>query len=82
MPISDLPSSEFASSLAAMTDDEIFETMRTLEELSAGRPGAGKSVEPEISHKLAITEDEIARRYPGQLLQPFLDWKRRRGMAQ
>jgi hypothetical protein len=82
MPITNLPSREFASSLAAMTDDEVFETMRALEELSMERSMAGERPDGEISHKLAVAEDEIARRYPGQLLQPFLDWKRRRGMVQ
>jgi hypothetical protein len=82
MSITNLPSGEFASSLAAMTDDEVFETMRSLEELSMERSISGKDLDPEISHKLAVTEDEIARRYPGQLLQPFLDWKRRRGLMQ
>jgi hypothetical protein len=81
MSIADLPSADFASSLSAMTDDEIFETMLELEEMSERRSISGTVADAEISHKLAITEDEITRRHPGQLLQPFLDWKKNRGLT-
>jgi hypothetical protein len=81
MSIVNLPSADFASSLRAMTDDEVFETMRELEKVSEERSVAGNVVDTEISHKLALTEDEITRRHPGQLLQPFLDWKKNRGLT-
>ena len=38
---------------------------------------SGEEIDPDVAHKLVLTEEEIARRHPGQLLQPYLDWKRR-----
>jgi hypothetical protein len=81
MSIASLPSADFASSLTPMTDDELFATMLELEEMSETRPAAENGADAEIAHKLVVTEDEINRRHPGQLLQPFLDWKKSRGLT-
>jgi hypothetical protein len=77
MTIANLPIADFASSLSAMTDDEVFALMRDLEALSEQQSAGGRSGDADVLHKLHVTEDEIGRRYPGQLLQPYRDWKKR-----
>ena len=79
MSIINMEANEFASSISAMTDDELFGTMRMLE-VEGDRQSSGREIDPDVAHKLVLTEEEIARRHPGQLLQPYLDWKRRSDM--
>ena len=63
---------DFASRLAAMIDDELYQTMELLEELSEA-PERGDV--DEILARIALIETEIERRHPGQLMRPYLDWK-------
>lgn len=77
MPSADGTAAEFAESLTSMTDEEVFATMQELEALSEEQATRGGDVLEDLRYRLAITEEEIGRRYPGQLLQPYLDWQRR-----
>ncbi|RDJ03278.1 hypothetical protein [Rhizobium grahamii] len=72
--ILDASISDFATSLAAMIDDELYATMELLETESES-PKDGNV--DEILARIALTESEIERRHPGQLLRPYLDWKER-----
>ncbi len=47
--------------------------MRTLEAVSEGAESAGRD---ETLARIAIIEAEIERRFPGQLLAPYRDWKK------
>ena len=64
--------SDFASRLAAMTTDELYQTMKSLEDLSE------KSLDDraEALARIALVEDEIEQRFPGQLLATYRDWKK------
>lgn len=73
----DLPSADYARALASMTDEEVFEVMLVLEQKSEAGV-AGNDLEADIAHRLALTEEEIGRRHPGQLLAPYRDWKKKR----
>ncbi|MBB3543872.1 hypothetical protein [Rhizobium sp. BK399] len=55
-----------------MIDDELYQTMERLEALSEA-PKRGDV--DEILARIALTETEIERRHPGQLMRPYLDWK-------
>jgi hypothetical protein len=70
----DLPVQDFAISLEAMTDDEIFMTMAGLERRSETAEG---DAQEEILARIALTEDLIEQRYPGQSLTPYRAWKQR-----
>ncbi|MBW9117331.1 hypothetical protein JNB88_27305 [Rhizobium cauense] len=70
------PSDTFARRLSEMIDDELFETMEVLEDASEARQN---ELLQEVLFRIALTEDEIERRYPGQLLVPYRDWKHNRG---
>lgn len=71
-PLND-PVADFASRLEAMTDDEVFTAMNTLEAVSER---AGNADRDEALARIALIEVEIERRFPGQLLSPYRDWKR------
>jgi hypothetical protein len=64
--------SDFASRLEAMTADEVFAAMRALEEHSE----AEASDRDEAVSRIALVEEEMERRFPGQLLAPYRDWKK------
>ncbi len=63
--------SDLASRLAAMTDDEVFAAMKSLETRSED----STSDRDEILAWIALVEDEIERRFPGQLLAPYRQWR-------
>lgn len=63
---------ELASRLEAMTDDEVFTAMRTLESHSEDESGD----RDEILSRIALVEEELERRFPGQLLAPYRTWKK------
>jgi hypothetical protein len=67
------PVADLASRLEAMTDDEVFTAMSTLEAVSEGTEGADRD---EALARIALIEVEIERRFPGQLLAPYRDWKK------
>jgi hypothetical protein len=64
--------SDFASRLEAMTTDEVFAAMSTLEEHSE----TDANDRDEAVSRIALVEEEIERRFPGQLLAPYRDWKK------
>ncbi|PLK73189.1 hypothetical protein C0V73_00065 [Rhizobium sp. TH135] len=63
--------SDLASRLEAMTDDEVFAAMKSLEMRSED----STSDRDEILARIALVEDEIERRFPGQLLAPYRQWR-------
>ena len=68
------PVNDLARRLALMIDDELFAVMKLLERESEAP--APVNLE-DILARIALTEDEIERRYPGQLLVPYRDWRER-----
>jgi hypothetical protein len=64
--------SDLVLRLEAMTTDEVFAAMSALEEHSE----AEASDRDEAISRIALVEDEIERRFPGQLLAPYRDWKK------
>jgi len=63
--------SDFASRLEAMTIDEVFDAMSLLEKHSEEQV----SDRDETLARIALVEEEIERRFPGQKLAPYRDWK-------
>jgi hypothetical protein len=63
--------SDFASRLEAMKGDEVFATMSSLEKHSED----DASDQEETLSRIALVEEEIERRFPGQMLAPYRDWK-------
>ncbi|MBB3309593.1 hypothetical protein FHT78_001322 [Rhizobium sp. BK196] len=70
-----VPEREFASALETMTDEELFELMADLERRSEASKQA--SSENEVFAKIVLTERAIEKRFPGQMLVPYKDWKNR-----
>ncbi|MDI5929753.1 hypothetical protein QBK93_34660 [Rhizobium leguminosarum] len=63
--------SNFAFRLEAMTIDEVFEAMSLLEKHSEDQV----SDRDETLSRITLVEEEIERRFPGQKLAPYRDWK-------
>lgn len=63
---------DFASRLETMTEDEVFAAMRSLELQSELEPGD----RDEILSRIALVEEELERRFPGQSLAPYRRWKK------
>lgn len=70
----DEPIQDFAFSLDVMTDDELFTTMSRLE---ADSEEAGADAQEETLARIALVEEVILDRYPGQALSPYRSWKER-----
>lgn len=67
----------FTDRLAAMTEDELFETMDELERASAAiRPE--ERDRSDVFARIALVETAIEDRFPGQLLAAYKDWQQRR----
>lgn len=62
--------SELATRLEAMTADEIFAVMISLESIARSR-----SDRQETLSRIRLVEKEIERRFHGQMLTPYRDWK-------
>jgi hypothetical protein len=73
----DLSPADYDAMLSSMTDEEIFETMLSLEKESE-KSADGGALEADVALRIELTEEEVRRRYPGQLLAPYLDWKKKR----
>ncbi|MEH7879121.1 MULTISPECIES: hypothetical protein [Rhizobium] len=71
----DVSEREFASALESMTDEELFELMADLEMRSEALKRASPT--DEVFAKIVLTESAIERRFPGQLLLPYKEWKNR-----
>ncbi len=81
MPASDPskePVAELVSRLEAITDDEVFAAMDALETASGEAKDAKRE---EILSRIALTEDEIERRFSGQVPAPYRDWKKKPAAA-
>jgi hypothetical protein len=65
----------FADRLSSMTEDELFTAMRGLEAqsetLSRDHGDTG-----DVLARIALVEDDIEDRYPGQALAPYKQWQR------
>jgi hypothetical protein len=66
---------EFATEIARMADEDIFELMAALEDASEAD---GNRTDTDIVARIALVETEIEGRFPGQLLAPFKRWKETR----
>ena len=75
----DQPIDDFATALTPMTEDELFATLARLERASENRSGSAgdDSAQAETLARIALIEEEVERRYPGQLLAPYRAWKSR-----
>ncbi|XAZ26322.1 hypothetical protein LVY75_34170 (plasmid) [Sinorhizobium sp. B11] len=71
--ISARPVEEIASQLSAMSIEEVFLAMRQLETASEAVDVAGRE---QILSRIALVEEEIEARFPGQLLAPYRNWKK------
>lgn len=65
---------DFVLRLEPMTDDEAFAVMKELEDRSEAEQGDADK----ILSRIALVEEQLNRRFPGQLLAPYLTWKKRR----
>ncbi|OLP53115.1 hypothetical protein BJF92_19005 [Rhizobium rhizosphaerae] len=77
--MTDQPIDAFAAALSPMTEDELFTALSRLEresEKGSGVEGDG-SPQAETLARIALVEEEVERRYPGQLLAPYRAWKSR-----
>lgn len=59
--------------LSELTDDELFTRMGELEKESERQSVPDQAVLASI----ALVETEIERRFPGQLMAPYREWRRR-----
>ncbi|MGQ8630235.1 hypothetical protein ACUTJJ_01975 [Agrobacterium sp. DKPNP3] len=73
----DFDAVEFADRLAAMTDEEVFGLMKTLEEASEGVRPEDRD-DSDVFAQIALVETAIEERFPGQLMAPYKDWQQRR----
>lgn len=64
--------SDFATRLQAMTGDEVFAAMSALEAHSEDNAIDRE----ETLSRITLVEEEIERRFPGQMLTPYRDWKK------
>ncbi|MBY5323418.1 hypothetical protein [Rhizobium leguminosarum] len=64
--------SDFVTRLEAMTSDEVFAAMSSLEKHSEYNI---RDREETLS-RITLVEEEIERRFPGQMLTPYRDWKK------
>lgn len=64
--------SDFATRLEAMTSDEVFAVMGSLEKHSEDDANDRE----EILSRMTLVEEEIERRFPGQMLVPYREWKK------
>ncbi|MDP9635006.1 UNVERIFIED_ORG: hypothetical protein J2W85_007101 [Ensifer adhaerens] len=60
--------------LEAMTDDELFARMSELEKESERQDVPNETA----LEMIALVETEIERRFPGQLMAPYREWRRRK----
>jgi hypothetical protein len=63
---------DFATRLEAMTSDEVFAAMSSLEADSED----DASDREETLSRITLVEEEIERRFPRQMLAPYRDWKK------
>jgi hypothetical protein len=69
------PVDDLARRLGAMIDDELFAVMELLEKASENPQQRDLD---DVLARIALTESEIEKRYPGMLLLPYREWKQRR----
>lgn len=71
------PTTDLDLRLTAMTDDEVFSAMAILERASEK---AENEERDEVLSRIALVEGEIERRFPGEVLAPYRDWKKAQPM--
>ncbi len=67
------PVGDLVSRLEQMTVDEVFAAMDILEKESEETNGTARD---EVLARIGLIQDEIERRFPGQRLAPYQDWKK------
>ena len=65
----------FADRISPMTDDELFMSMRDLERQSETLSKDQHDIS-DVLARIALVEEEIEERYPGQALAPYKQWRR------
>lgn len=65
----------FVDALAAMTDEEVFTALEGLEHKSEHQARTGQNTSETLA-LIGLTETEIGRRFPGQGLLPYKNWKK------
>jgi hypothetical protein len=74
--VAESDTASFADNLSAMTDDELFQQMRSLEQESEKRSKESGDDLDEILGRIALVEQAIEERFPGQALAPYKQWQR------
>jgi uncharacterized protein YciU (UPF0263 family) len=72
------PVDDLARRLGAMIDDELFAVMELLEKASENPQQRDLD---DVLARIALTETEIEKRYPGMLLLPYREWKQRKAAS-
>jgi uncharacterized protein YciU (UPF0263 family) len=72
------PVDDLARRLGAMIDDELFAVMELLEKASENRQQQDLD---DVLARIALTESEIEKRYPGMLLLPYRNWKQQKAAS-
>lgn len=68
----------YAADLAAMTDEEVFSEMEMLDKKSEASVKKDRAELEAVLGQIALVEEEIERRFPGQALAPYKQWQRGR----
>lgn len=72
------PVDDLARRLGAMIDDELFAVMELLEKASENRQQQDLD---DVLARIALTESEIEKQYPGMLLLPYRNWKQQKAAS-
>jgi hypothetical protein len=70
----DFDAEAFVKSLSEMTNDELFESMWTLD-LDSAAAATSELDSSDILERISYLETEIENRYPGQLMVPYKRWR-------
>lgn len=66
----------YVTNLAAMTDEEVFNEMKMLEDKSEVTAKSDRAKLEEVLSQIGLVEEEIEQRFPGQALAPYKQWLR------
>ena len=72
------PVDDFARRLWAMIDDELFAVMELLEKANENPQQPDLD---DVLPRIALTESEIEKRYPGMFLLPYRNWKQQKAAS-
>ena len=72
------PVDDLARRLGAMIDDELFAVMELFEKASENPQQRDLD---DVLARIALTESEIEKRYPGMFLLPYRNWKQQKAAS-